>query len=133
MVDLVSGMRHACAVQRRGRVPCAGGVEDSSEDAHDYCMNGCNQIDIQGKSHMGLEDGEISVAKCLGMRCLTEFACTPKTACSPYGRRRNFSTFEELMDAYRNSWIGRLTGLVRLANQSQRIYGEYAPNLGGRT
>ena len=30
-------------------------------DSHNYCMNGCNQIDIFGKSHMGLEDGEISV------------------------------------------------------------------------
>ena len=27
--------------------------------SHLYCMNGCNQIDIMGKSHMGLEDGEI--------------------------------------------------------------------------
>ena len=26
-------------------------------DSHNYCMNGCNQIDIFGKSHMGLEDG----------------------------------------------------------------------------
>ena len=36
-----------------------------SEDSHDYCMNGCNQIDILGKSHMGLEDGEVVFAKCL--------------------------------------------------------------------
>ena len=35
------------------------------EDSHDYCMNGCNQIDIFGKSHMGLEDGEVVFAKCL--------------------------------------------------------------------
>ena len=35
------------------------------EDSHDYCMNGCNQIDILGKSHMGLEDGEVMFAKCL--------------------------------------------------------------------
>lgn len=28
-------------------------------------MNGCNQIDILGKSHMGLEDGEVMLAKCL--------------------------------------------------------------------
>ena len=35
------------------------------QDAHEYAMNGCNQIDIQGKSHMGLEDGELSVLKCL--------------------------------------------------------------------
>lgn len=35
------------------------------EDSHDYCMNGCNQIDILGKSHMGLEDGEVIFTKCL--------------------------------------------------------------------
>ena len=35
------------------------------EDSHDYCMNGCNQIDIFGKSHMGLEDGEVVFPKCL--------------------------------------------------------------------
>lgn len=37
----------------------------SPEDSHDYCMNGCNQIDIFGKSHMGLEDGEVVFTKCL--------------------------------------------------------------------
>lgn len=35
------------------------------EHSHDYCMNGCNQIDIFGKSHMGLEDGEVIFTKCL--------------------------------------------------------------------
>lgn len=35
------------------------------QDSHDYCMNGCNQIDILGKSHMGLEDGEVIFTKCL--------------------------------------------------------------------
>lgn len=35
------------------------------EDSHNYCMNGCNQIDIFGKSHMGLEDGEVVFTKCL--------------------------------------------------------------------
>ena len=35
------------------------------KDSHDYCMNGCNQIDILGKSHMGLEDGEVVFTKCL--------------------------------------------------------------------
>ncbi len=35
------------------------------QDSHDYCMNGCNQIDIFGKSHMGLEDGEVVFTKCL--------------------------------------------------------------------
>ncbi len=44
------------ALEKIGIPPC---------DSHDYCMNGCNQIDIMGKSHMGLEDGEVSFAKCL--------------------------------------------------------------------
>ena len=35
------------------------------QDSHNYCMNGCNQIDIFGKSHMGLEDGEVIFTKCL--------------------------------------------------------------------
>ena len=44
------------ALEKIGIPPC---------DSHDYCMNGCNQIDILGKSHMGLEDGEVMFAKCL--------------------------------------------------------------------
>lgn len=36
-----------------------------SQDSHDYCLNGCNQIEIMGKGHMGLEDGEVNFAKCL--------------------------------------------------------------------
>jgi formate C-acetyltransferase len=35
------------------------------EHARDYAMNGCAQVDIQGLSHMGLEDGELNLAKCL--------------------------------------------------------------------
>ena len=44
------------ALEKIGIPPC---------DSHDYCMNGCNQIDILGKSHMGLEDGEVMFAKAL--------------------------------------------------------------------
>ncbi|MCE5326396.1 MAG: hypothetical protein LLG01_08250 [Planctomycetaceae bacterium] len=35
------------------------------EHARNYAMNGCAQVDIQGMSHMGLEDGELNLAKCL--------------------------------------------------------------------
>lgn len=42
------------ALESLGIPPC---------DSHLYVMNGCNQIDIQGKSHMGLEDGEVLIAK----------------------------------------------------------------------
>ena len=99
------------------------------EDAHDYCMNGCNQIDIQGKSHMGLEDGEISVAKCLEY-ALFDGVClhTGKQLAPRTGDARNFSTFEELMDAYKKQLDWAVDWVVRLANESQRIYGEYAPN-----
>jgi len=65
-------------------------------DSHDYCMNGCNQIDIMGKSHMGLEDGEVSFVKCL------EFALnngvdpmTGKYISVPTGDPVKFKTYEE--------------------------------------
>lgn len=35
------------------------------EHARNYALNGCMQVDIQGMSHMGLEDGEVNLAKCL--------------------------------------------------------------------
>ncbi|MBR5454052.1 MAG: hypothetical protein IKV54_08230 [Clostridia bacterium] len=46
-------------------VPALERLGIPSEDAHQYVMNGCNQIDIQGKSHMGLEDGQFTAAKAI--------------------------------------------------------------------
>ena len=71
------------------------------EDSHDYCMNGCNQIDILGKSHMGLEDGEVLFTKCL------EFALyngvdpmSGEKVSFESGDARNFATNESFERAF---------------------------------
>ena len=71
------------------------------EDSHDYCMNGCNQIDILGKSHMGLEDGEVLFTKCLefalhnGVNAMTGEKISIET-----GDPRNFETYERFERAF---------------------------------
>lgn len=99
------------------------------QDAHMYAMNGCNQFEIQGKSHMGLEDGEICLLKCLEYalfngKCLI----TGKTLGLETGDAAAFQTFEELLEAYKKQveYIVEIT--VRIANCMQRVIAEHAPN-----
>ena len=98
-------------------------------DAHNYCMNGCNQIDIFGKSHMGLEDGELSLAKCL------EFVLhNGKCALSnekfgiDVGDTTDFETFDELFAAYKREVEYMTDIVVEMSNYAQKFYAEYAPN-----
>ena len=100
-----------------------------SDDAHRYVMNGCNQIDIFGKSHMGLEDGEVCLAKALEYtlhrgRCLI----TDETLSIDTGDPTRFSTFGELVEAYKRQ-VEHLTAItVKCANIMQRVFGDMAPN-----
>ena len=98
-------------------------------DSHLYCMNGCNQIDIFGKSHMGLEDGEISVVKALEF-ALFDGVCQfshEKLGLST-GDARQFTSFDELMEAYKQQieYMGEY--IVRTSNAAQRVFAEMAPN-----
>ena len=73
------------------------------EDSHGYCMNGCNQIDIFGKSHMGLEDGEVLFTKCLefalhnGVNGMNGEKISIET-----GDPRTFETYEQFERAFIN-------------------------------
>ncbi|MBR5633324.1 MAG: pyruvate formate lyase family protein, partial [Clostridia bacterium] len=91
-------------------------------DSHEYCMNGCNQIDIYGKSHMGLEDGEVCLAKCV------EFALY--NGCDPMcpvrdrysvssGDARKFKTFDEFMRAVKRQVSYVVYGMTLNSNASQ--------------
>lgn len=98
-------------------------------DAHNYCMNGCNQIDIFGKSHMGLEDGEVCLAKCLEL-ALHNGRCTrtgarlgPET-----GDPETFDTYEKLWDAYCTQVKYVTDCAIDMANKAQQVYAEFAPN-----
>lgn len=98
-------------------------------DSHLYCMNGCNQIDIFGKSHMGLEDGEINVAKALEFalfRGVCQFSYEklgPDT-----GTPEDFHTFEDLMCAYKKQIEYLADYITETSNKAQEIFANEAPN-----
>lgn len=100
-----------------------------ASDARLYCMNGCNQIDIFGKSHMGLEDGEISIAKALEF-ALFNGVC--KFSEEPLGLQtgdaRNFTSFEELMAAYKKQAEYLADYITETSNKAQALFAQWAPN-----
>lgn len=100
-----------------------------SYDSHRYVLNGCNQIDIMGKSHMGLEDGEVSLLKCLEY-ALTNGKCL--ITGGEYGLKTGiaieFKTYTELFEAYKKQ-VEYVTGVcVGMANKYQKYVAETAPN-----
>lgn len=101
----------------------------SKAHAHNYCMNGCNQIDIFGASHMGLEDGEVCLAKCLQLTLYNGFCCfCQKDIGLVTGDPAKMESFEEFMAAYKKQ-VEHATDLaVSMANRTQRIAAEYGVN-----
>lgn len=98
-------------------------------DAHLYCMNGCNQIDIFGKSHMGLEDGEISVIKALEFALFRgECQFSMEKLAPDTGDPEKFTCFSELMDAYKKQieYMGEY--ITETSNKAQAIFAANAPN-----
>ncbi len=108
------------ALEKIGIPPC---------DSHDYCMNGCNQIDIMGKSHMGLEDGEVIFSKCLefalhnGVNDMTGEFTTIHT-----GDPTKFETYEQFERAYMRQmeYVTRLS--CTAANNAQHARAIMEPN-----
>lgn len=99
------------------------------ENSHDYCMNGCNQIDIFGKSHMGLEDGEVLFTKCL------EFALyngtdpmTGEKISIETGDPVEFKTYEEFERAFIEQLEFVTYNSCSSANTYQHLRGLYEPH-----
>ncbi len=98
-------------------------------DAHLYCMNGCNQIDIFGKSHMGLEDGEISVIKALEFALFRgECQFSYERLAPDTGAPEDFGSFEELMAAYKKQIEYLIDYITDTSNKAQEIFAREAPN-----
>ena len=99
------------------------------EDSHDYCMNGCNQIDILGKSHMGLEDGEVVFTKCLefalhnGVNAMTGEKISAET-----GDPRTFATYERFERAFMDQLEFVTYNSCRSANTYQHLRGLFEPH-----
>ena len=98
-------------------------------DSHKYVMNGCNQIDIQGKSHMGLNDGEMCVAKAV------EFALTNGRNSNgkegpglKTGEPSEFKTFDEFYSAVLRQIEHAARIACDMSNACQKVYAEEAQN-----
>ncbi len=99
------------------------------KDSHLYAMNGCNQIEIQGKSRMGLEDGEVCILKLLEYtlhrgKCLL----TGNIAGIDTGDPTKFETFDELYAAFKKHIDWGVAKSVELANRGQEIYATTSPD-----
>lgn len=108
------------ALESLGIPPC---------DSHYYVMNGCNQIDIQGKSHMGLEDGEVLIAKAVEFVLFNGLSSkTGKDLGLHTGDPTEFESFDEFYDAFFRQ-LDYMTDLAaEMSNNSQRLYAKEAPN-----
>lgn len=108
------------ALEKIGILPC---------DSHDYCMNGCNQIDILGKSHMGLEDGEVIFAKCLefALHNGTDTITGEKTSVET-GDPTTFATYERFERAFMEQLEFVTYNACNSANDWQHMRGLYQPH-----
>ena len=99
------------------------------QDSHDYCMNGCNQIDILGKSHMGLEDGEVIFTKCLeftlhnGTDDMSGEKVSPET-----GDPTTFTTYEQFESAFMDQLEFVTYSACSSANAWQHMRSAFEPH-----
>ncbi|MBR6807374.1 MAG: hypothetical protein IKM46_03225 [Clostridia bacterium] len=110
-----------CAsLEKLGIPPC---------DSHDYCMNGCNQIDIMGKSHMGLEDGEVVLAKCVELALHNGYnRIKPQLYTVKTGDLRYAETYEEVERAVIRQMEYLTYIATSSANCAQQVRAQYGPN-----
>ncbi|MBQ7671286.1 MAG: hypothetical protein IJS45_11315 [Clostridia bacterium] len=99
------------------------------EDSHRYVMNGCNQIDIQGKSHMGLEDGELNLGIVLGY-ALTggRNTVSGKQVGCETPRAEDLESYDKFIEAFRSQYIHAADAVCSMANKAQAIYAKYSAN-----
>lgn len=100
-------------------------------DSRDYCMNGCNQIDIMGKSHMGLEDGEVNLGKVLELTLHNGYdfaAGGTELVSQQIGDPRECKTFDDFLKLFYLRLESITDAAVRMANASQEAYARFAPN-----
>jgi len=99
-------------------------------DARNYAMNGCSQVDIQGMSHMGLEDGELNLLKCLELALHSGFDPLTRTQIGPEtGDPKLFDCVEAVWQAYTTQVEYFTRRLIDAANIVQQAHAETSPNL----
>ena len=99
------------------------------EHSHQYVMNGCNQVDIQGKSHMGLEDGEVNLGMAVEYAIFNGMNQTHKIKMGPEtGDVSEFDTFEKFYEAVKTQLRYMIDCICLMSNKSQRHHAKYESN-----
>ena len=99
-----------------------------SDDAHRYTMNGCNQIDIQGKSHMGLEDGQFTAAKAIEYVVHNGFSNkSGRELGLKTGDPTEFKSYEEFYAAFIKQLEHIINIVTAIANTAQKVHAETLP------
>lgn len=92
-------------------------------DAHEYVMNGCNQIDIQGKSHMGLEDGEVNIGMAVEYAIFNGInQKTKKLVGIETGKAEELDTFEKFYGAVKAQMEYIIDCVCNMSNKIQRLH-----------
>jgi formate C-acetyltransferase len=83
----------------------------AAEDARDFCLAGCSQVVIPGKSSFGCDMGAYNALKCLELALHDGWdPRTRKRAGPPTGRARDLFTFQ----AVREAWSSQVRHAVRM-------------------
>ncbi len=110
-------------------VPALERLGIPKSDAHTYVMNGCNQIDIPGKSHQGLEDGQINIAKVLELTLHNGISNTSGNDLGLHtGDAASFPTFDAFYEAFLKQLDHFAETVCEMANMHQRLYAVESPN-----
>jgi len=95
----------------------------SLEDARDYSMLGCQEIEIQGKSNFGCEDGLINLAKIFEYTINNGYdRLHPNVKIGlDTGRLTDFNSIDELWEAYKKQLLFFIPIWVDLVNLGQMV------------
>jgi formate C-acetyltransferase len=98
------------------------------EDARDYCIVGCVEVSPSGKAVGYTNSAQFNVAKCLdlalnnGRDRLTGIQIGPET-----GDPRNFSSMEEIIEAFKTQLSFFVKNMVIGINTALQVHAEVAP------
>ncbi len=95
------------------------------EDARDYTMLGCQEIEIPGKSNWGCEDGTFNIAKIVEYAMYNGRSTTdPNVQMGPQtGEFVDFETFDDFYNAYIRQLEYFIPGYLYLCDRGQEIRG----------
>lgn len=117
------GMSDPTVVSDEMLVPGLTTLEIPLQDARDYSVLGCQEIEIPGKSNTGCEDGIINISKILEYTLYNGRSSTyPEiTVGLPTGEFKDFETFEDFLTAFEKQVKFFTQLFIDMCNKGQEL------------